>query len=179
MVLIGKMVKLRPLLPQDLPLIVASARDPQIQRLVDGAYPSSLAECAPWFNALKANRNHKHFAIIAPDNRFIGDIELDSISWRRREGELRICICNPNYWNRGLGTDAVATLAAYAFDQLHLRLIYLRVYRENRRAIRCYEKVGFRIVGWLRRPTEAGIREVYLMCLTPAELQTPLPALAG
>mgnify|MGYP000860378491 CR=1 FL=1 len=179
MILTGEKVTLRPLLPQDAAAIVSYASDPRLRELVDGSYPSSMAECSPWLSSLKSDRNHKHFAIVAPDGRFIGDIELDSISWRRREGELRICICDPDYWNRGLGTDAVATLAVYAFTQLNLRLIYLRVYTDNHRAIRCYEKVGFRTVGWLRRPSKQGMREIYLMSLTPEQFLLPLPALAG
>ena len=74
----------------------------------------------------------------------IGDLELDHISWRRSEAELRIRIGEKEYWNKGYGTDAVRALLDLARNNLGLRHIYLRVYRFNHRAIRCYEKCGFR-----------------------------------
>lgn len=178
-ILVGDKTILRPLSWEDVPAFLQWCRDPELQDLSNGTYPTSLAECGPWYSSLRANRQHKHFAIIARDGRFIGDIELDSISWRRGEAELRICIGDPAYRNRGRGTDAVATLVSYAFFRLHLRLVYLRVYRDNRRAIRCYEKVGFRTVGWLRRAGKLGEREIYLMALTPEDLRAPVRALAG
>jgi aminoglycoside 6'-N-acetyltransferase len=52
---------------------------------------------------------------------------------------------------RGLGTDAVRTLAHHLVHDLgHHRLI-IDPAADNERAIRCYEKVGFRRVGVMRR----------------------------
>ncbi|MCW2923003.1 MAG: aminoglycoside 6-adenylyltransferase [Thermoleophilia bacterium] len=51
---------------------------------------------------------------------------------------------------RGLGTDAVRTLARYLVHEVgHHRLI-IDPAVDNERAIRCYEKVGFRRVGVMR-----------------------------
>jgi aminoglycoside 6'-N-acetyltransferase len=53
--------------------------------------------------------------------------------------------------DRGLGTDAVRTLARYLVrERGHHRLV-IDPATDNRRAIRCYEKVGFRPVGVMRR----------------------------
>ena len=55
------------------------------------------------------------------------------------------------YEDRGLGTDAVRTMARYLVnDRGHHRLIIDPV-AHNARAIRCYEKVGFRRVGVMRQ----------------------------
>ena len=55
------------------------------------------------------------------------------------------------YQGRGLGTDAVRTLARHLVDDRgHVRLT-IDPAAHNERAIRCYEKVGFKRVGVLRR----------------------------
>lgn len=52
---------------------------------------------------------------------------------------------------QGLGTDAVRTLARYLIDEGGHHRIVIDPAADNDRAIRCYEKVGFRPVGRLRR----------------------------
>ncbi|MCL6614902.1 MAG: GNAT family N-acetyltransferase, partial [Firmicutes bacterium] len=107
---------------------------------------------------------YRLFAIEDDEGRLIGDLELDHISWRRREAELRIRIGEKERWNEGYGTDAVRTLLALAFGRMKLRRVYLKVYRFNRRAIRCYEKSGFRKEGILRRRDgAAGWKDIILM----------------
>jgi aminoglycoside 6'-N-acetyltransferase len=54
------------------------------------------------------------------------------------------------FQDRGLGTDAVRTLARHlVHDRGHHRLT-IDPAAHNERAIRCYEKVGFRRVGLMR-----------------------------
>ena len=51
---------------------------------------------------------------------------------------------------RGTG-HSMRTLVAWGFDTLNLNRIFLRVYADNTRAVRCYEKVGFQTEGRLRQ----------------------------
>jgi aminoglycoside 6'-N-acetyltransferase len=58
---------------------------------------------------------------------------------------------DPAVHGRGLGTDAVRTLARHLIvDQGHHRLV-IDPAADNAAAIRCYSKVGFRPVGVMRR----------------------------
>ncbi len=58
---------------------------------------------------------------------------------------------DPAVHGRGLGTDAVRTLARHLIvDQGHHRLV-IDPAADNAAAIRCYSKVGFRPVGLMRR----------------------------
>lgn len=90
------------------------------------------------------------FAIETHAGAFIGYVELREINWRRRAAELRVCIGEKDYWGKGYGTAAVRGIVVRSFEGFNLEYIYLRVYRENRRALRCYEKCGFRVEGILR-----------------------------
>lgn len=55
-----------------------------------------------------------------------------------------------DYRNRGLGTEALRLALRYAFDDLELHKVYLRVLEYNLRARRAYEKCGFVVEGYLR-----------------------------
>jgi aminoglycoside 6'-N-acetyltransferase len=58
---------------------------------------------------------------------------------------------DPALHGRGLGTDAVRTLARHLVaDRGHHRLV-IDPAADNAAAIRCYSKVGFRPVGVMRR----------------------------
>ena len=56
-------------------------------------------------------------------------------------------IGNKEFWSRGYGTEALGLLLDFAFAILNLNNVLLEVHAFNTRAIRCYEKVGFKVVG--------------------------------
>jgi aminoglycoside 6'-N-acetyltransferase len=53
--------------------------------------------------------------------------------------------------NQGLGTDAVRTMARYLIEEREHHRLTIDPAADNASAIRCYEKVGFRPVGVMRR----------------------------
>lgn len=63
--------------------------------------------------------------------------------------QLGIRIGNKDYWNKGYGTDAVKLLTWFAFTTMSVNRVWLKVLPENTRAIRCYEKAGFTVLGKL------------------------------
>jgi RimJ/RimL family protein N-acetyltransferase len=82
----------------------------------------------------------------------IGLCDLMKIHAPTRSAMLGIWIARP-WWGEGYGTDAVRTLCRFGFDHMNLHRIALEVNADNQKAIRAYEKVGFRHEGRLR---EAG-----------------------
>jgi len=63
-----------------------------------------------------------------------------------------------DYRNGGYGTEALRLALGYAFGDLKLHKVYLRVLEYNVRAIRTYEKCGFRVEGILRDEMHVGGR---------------------
>ena len=89
-----------------------------------------------------------HFAIVAVDgDELIGNCGIEIISAIDRTGELGILIGDKRFWNRGYGTEAVRLLLGFGFLTLNLNNIRLTVHSFNERAIRCYEKCGFKRCG--------------------------------
>lgn len=72
--------------------------------------------------------------------------ELDA---EYRHAGMDIFIVEPGQ-GRGLGTDAVRTLARHLVNDLGHHRLVIDPAADNARAIRCYEKVGFRPVGIMR-----------------------------
>ena len=89
-----------------------------------------LAENAPIFSMIETE-----------SGAFIGNVELMDV--RDSVGELGIAI-TAEMQDRGFGTEAVRAVTAYGMERLGLRRIILKVYPDNARARRVYEKCGFR-----------------------------------
>jgi len=60
---------------------------------------------------------------------------------------MGIGIGDKAYWGRGVGTEVMNILLRYVFTELNLHRLSLTVFEYNQRAIRLYEKCGFKIEG--------------------------------
>lgn len=60
--------------------------------------------------------------------------------------EMAQFIGEPSYWNQGIGTQLIQALTRYLAEQEGAQLIVMLPQIRNTRAIRCYEKCGFRRV---------------------------------
>ncbi|TFG33564.1 N-acetyltransferase [Candidatus Thorarchaeota archaeon] len=81
---------------------------------------------------------------------FLGLAHLEDIRRPHSRAEFGISIHNPKNLSKGYGTDATRVMLWIGFNILGLHSIYLDTMEANFRAIRTYEKVGFRRVGLLR-----------------------------
>jgi ribosomal-protein-alanine N-acetyltransferase len=55
------------------------------------------------------------------------------------------------YWGRGLGTEVIRAVLAYAFSSLGLAELYAETQSANLASIRLLEKVGFQFLMSLKR----------------------------
>jgi RimJ/RimL family protein N-acetyltransferase len=89
-----------------------------------------------WMIALNDSQNDR-----------IGSISFHDIVEQDRRATLAIGISSASDMNRGFGTEAIGLLLAHGFESMNLHRVVLRVLARNKRAIRAYEKCGFRIEG--------------------------------
>ncbi|WP_404406977.1 GNAT family N-acetyltransferase [Jeotgalibacillus malaysiensis] len=73
----------------------------------------------------------------------IGIISLIHIDYKNRNAECVIDLGEADQWGKGFGKEAMQLLLSYAFEELNLHKVYLRVFSFNERAVRLYEKLGF------------------------------------
>ena len=84
------------------------------------------------------------------------------------------------YHGRGLGTDAVRTMARHLIDDRGHHRLTIDPAAHNERAIRCYEKVGFKRVGVMREywlDAEGVWRDGLLLDMLAAELTSTVSAI--
>jgi RimJ/RimL family protein N-acetyltransferase len=78
------------------------------------------------------------------DGKNIGHAELLFLG----DGKVRICrvlIGDLTHRGKGLGQFIIKALVSKAYDELKLSYLELNVYDWNTSAIKCYEKVGFKL----------------------------------
>jgi RimJ/RimL family protein N-acetyltransferase len=84
------------------------------------------------------------------EDKLIGELGMDVVNWPGRDAFVGLGIGETEYWSKGYGTDVMNVLLRFAFTEINLRRISLTVFEYNPRAIRSYEKAGFRHEGHLR-----------------------------
>ena len=144
---------LRPAERADLPLFVRWFADAETTRHLALRAPFSLAMEERWFDGMveRQGRSDYHFvACLVDDGRPIGTAGLHGLDLENGKAEFGISIGERDTWNRGYGTEALKAICDFGFGALRLERIELQVYEDNARAIRSYEKAGFRHEGRLR-----------------------------
>jgi len=94
----------------------------------------------------------KHcFAVDTLDGKHIGNCSYYDINETKGEAELGIMIGNRDYWDKGYGSDAVASLLNHIFRGTNLKRVYLKTLDSNQRAQKCFQKCGFTLYGHLHK----------------------------
>ena len=144
----GERVTLRPVRREDHPDILRWQNDPEVAWWMDYERTFTLEDIHE--SEENARREGHPFLIEMADERGIGRIGLNGFSERDRTCSLYVFIGERDVWSMGYGTDAMRLLLAWGFETFDLYLAQLWSLATNARAIRAYEKVGFRIDGVLR-----------------------------
>ena len=167
----GSLVRLRAIEEHDLPEINAGFWNPNVSRFVSMAWPESVQETRDWRERVRRADDGIAFAIESKAGDLVGVIGIEAVSARSRTALLGIWIAEPS-WDLGYGTDAVRVACRFAFREMNLQRIGLSVYDTNPRAVRAYEKVGFREEGRVRRGhfVDGGLHDVIQMGLLAEEL---------
>lgn len=144
-VLRGARVLLRPATAEDVPALVAIRRTPEVYERWRGGEDLAAAV------AEDLAEPGSHPLAILHRGRVAGAIQWsEETEPEYRHASIDIYL-DPALHGRGLGTDAVRTLARHLItDRGHHRLV-IDPAADNAPAIRCYTKVGFRPVGVMRR----------------------------
>lgn len=153
----GKLVRLSALDPEEMSTAFAgwSLNSEYVRLLNSSAHRMQSAKSiAKWMEKELAETSpaSHYFSIrTLADDKLIGDLGLDVVNWSGHDAFVGLGIGETEYWGKGYGTDAMNILLRFAFTEINLRRVTLNVFEYNPRAIRSYEKAGFRHEGRMRQ----------------------------
>ncbi len=183
--ILGRRVRLRPIEKDDLPRFVKWLADEETRSFLSQHLPYSLMQEERWYEDNLKAREEQAWAIdVQPEGaalvpwEHIGSCGFFHLNWRCRHAEAGILIGARERWGQGYGSDALRTLVHWGFYTLDLNRIYLRVFDDNARAIRCYQKVGFVEEGRLRQDDyrNGAYRDTLLMSMLRSEWDSQVAA---
>lgn len=108
-------------------------------------------------------------------NQPLGRCLLFNINPVDRNAMIGIFIGEKTVWDQGYGSEAMGLLLDYGFNLLNLHSIMLGTYEFNKRAINCYQKLGFKEIGRRRQARIIGNQKFdsILMDLLAEEFESP------
>lgn len=155
----GEKVRLRAYTKDDLPLVRAYLNEIEVGQMLRGGilFPFRPEDEEKWYEALDANSEKEYgFAIETKDDgTYLGGCGVHAIDAKNRVATVGIFL-GKEHLEQGYGTDALRVLVDFCFNEVNLNKVRLNVFSFNKRAIRCYEKVGFKREGVLRQEIYRG-----------------------
>ncbi|WP_370409884.1 GNAT family N-acetyltransferase [Streptomyces fradiae] len=141
----GALVVLRPTTTEDVPALAAIRATPEVRARWRGGEDLEAEIAADLEDP------DSHAFTVRHGQRIVGMIQWyaeDDPDYRHAGIDVFL---DPAVHGGGLGTDAVRTLARHLVDDHGHHRLVIDPAADNAAAIRCYEKVGFRPVGVMRR----------------------------
>lgn len=146
--LIGERIYLSPMNIEDTEKYVEWMND---FKVTDGVGRSAglmtIEDEKEWINSASKNGDFNFAIVNIEDDKLIGNCSIMNINYQNRIGTVGIFIGDESNRNNGYGAETLKLLLDYGFNYLNLNNIMLTVKSFNERAIKCYEKVGFKEFG--------------------------------
>jgi RimJ/RimL family protein N-acetyltransferase len=153
----GELVRLSAMNAEEISKAFAHwSRDSEFRRLLDSGVSQlpSAKIAQTWLEKeLEEQSINQHWFSIRKldDDQLLGDIDLYVYNWPGRDAFVGLGIGEREFWGRGYGTDVMRVILRYGFTEVNLKRVTLIVFEYNPRAIRSYEKAGFRHEGRMRQ----------------------------
>ena len=151
------MIQLKPFLKDDFPLLIKWIENKEDLVQFAGSifrFPLTKTQLVKYLT----NPNRNAFKVINRINGFtIGHSEI-YLTNKNTAKLCRILIGEPNFRGKGLGQLIVNELVRVSFEKYKVKKVELNVFDWNKSAIKCYKKVGFKIVNDVTKKTEINNR---------------------
>lgn len=166
----------------DVPRMVGWLNDPEVRRHLDQrVFPLGHKAEEEWVARLPervaARTDVVLLALRQADGEPVGSTGFHGINWLARWAEFGILLA-PDQWNQGYGGEVTGMMLRYAFQDLNLNAVRLRVNASHARARRCYVNAGFVEEGVLReaawvdgRPEDIAVMSVLRRDWRPSSVE--------
>lgn len=172
MLLNGQDIYLREMTDEDTELIVKWRNEEFVRRNFIYQKPFTMEGHQSWVETMVKTGKVVQFIICTKENRPVGSVYLRDIDKEHSKAEYGIFIGEKEALGCGYGTQAAKLMLTYAFKELKLHKVMLRVLAGNERAKKSYEKAGFIQEAYLKDEVRLkdGFKDVILMaCFAPEQ----------
>jgi RimJ/RimL family protein N-acetyltransferase len=146
--LIGWRVCLRALRRGDLVHLRKWLEDAEIRGLIGEVSSMNKEDSERFLEKVRGDAQRAWFMVVVKeDNRVIGEAGLLRMDRAWRTTDISVIVWEREEWDKGYGTEAVLLLLDHAFRHLGFHRAAVGVVGFNERALRFWEKVGFRKEG--------------------------------
>lgn len=157
MELLGKRVYLRQIDYADTDLIVAWRNQDSVRRYFLNQDLFTKQSHEKWMKEQVMTGKTVQFIITENESGDpIGSVYIRDIDRKNQKGEFGIFIGEEQKKGLGFGTEAARLIIRYAFEELGLNKVFLRVQADNGGAIKAYKKAGFQYEGCFREDVNIG-----------------------
>jgi RimJ/RimL family protein N-acetyltransferase len=162
----GKNIYLRPVEITDAALIQKWHNDPELRKLGSGGELSTTKEKEEEdIKNTHSSKDQAYFMIVKKsDNKSIGFIRLNCLTGSSRNVWLRMIIGDKNSWGGNYASSALHAVLEWLFYELTIHRVSLETYSTNKRALRFFEKMGFKREGISREAHFADGRYYDIIC---------------
>ncbi len=120
--------------------------------MAKGDSENTAAKQVAFFEEINSSKTDIALAICdIKSSSHVGTTALHKIDWAKGSAQFGIIIGEEDYWGRGMGTEAWFLLTDYAFNDLKLKKIHTKIFRENLPSLKIAEKCGFKEKTFLRK----------------------------
>lgn len=148
----GKHVQLKPICIEDTKNILYWRNQPFVcnKFIIQEPFTRDIHE--RWLETMVDTGKVHQFIIYESvrEIRPIGSVYLRDIDLGNRKAEFGIFIGEKECLGKGYGTEATELILKYAFQELGIHKVRLRVFASNEGAIECYKKAGFIQEGYFK-----------------------------
>lgn len=140
----GVTVTLRPVLEEDVPLMLRWMNDQNVTQYLRAYLPMTEAGEKEWFANYHKRQPNDIILMLVVDGKPIGVMGLHRISFKDGTATTGAYIGESEYWGNGHGSEAKMLLLNYAFNELNLRKITSNVIAFNERSYKYSIKCGYK-----------------------------------
>ena len=146
-------LRLRPLAESDVADVFAVFSDPVVVRYWDGPLMGTLQDAMRYIDHIHHGFRRRDFfqwgVADSSTDGVIGTCTLTHCSATHQRAEIGFAL-RQTHWGKGLGTEAVGAVIAFAFETLKLHRVEADADPRNERCLRLLERFGFEREGCLR-----------------------------
>lgn len=144
---------------------VSWLNNPRVNQFLETRHEKqTLAKVRDYVRSMLKSDDQHLYAILS-NAKHVGNIKLGPINRHHKYAHIAYFIGNPQYWNQGIASTAIALMCEIGFTTLGLYRIEAGIYNSNAGSRAALIKCGFSEDGCLHKQlmNDAGMREDHVL----------------